>query len=87
MKTKKPKNLDDFIGSGKADQHTSTTGRQKNSMPVSPQEKPKKVTYYIKRPELIRQLKQVGLDTDRDLSDLASEAIEDLVTKYASKTV
>ncbi len=86
MKTKKPKNLDDFIGSGKADQHTSTTGRQKNSIPVSQQEKPKKVTYYIKRPELIKQLKLVGVNTERDLSDLVGEAIEDLVIKYTKIT-
>jgi|TARA_B100001079_G_scaffold92335_1_gene79182 hypothetical protein len=87
METKKPKNvgkdffdlgLSKFIKGAKADQHTSNT--------ASPQVKPKKVTYYINNPELIKKLKQVGLDTDRDLSDLASEAIEDLVTKYTSKT-
>ncbi len=87
MKTKKPKNLDDFIGSGKADQHTSVTARQKDSLPANQQIKPKKVTYYIKKPELIKQLKQIGLDNERDLSDLVSEAIEDLVIKYTSKTV
>jgi hypothetical protein len=88
MKTKKPnpKNLDDFIGSGKADQYTSKTAKRTNGKPVGQQVKPKKVTYYINKPELIKKLKQVGLDTDRDLSDLASEAIEDLVTKYAGKT-
>ena len=86
MKTKKPGNLEDFIGSGKADQHTSKTAKRTNGKTVSPQIKPKKVTYYINKPELIKKLKQVGLDTDRDLSDLASEAIEDLVTKYAGKT-
>ncbi len=86
MKTKKPKSLDDFIGSGKADHHASTTASRHNSKTVSQQIKPKKVTYYIKDPELIKKLKQVGLDNDRDLSDLASEAIEDLVTKYTSKT-
>ncbi len=79
MKTKKPDNMGDFIKGAKADQHTSNT--------ASRQVKPKKVTYYINKPDLIKQLKQVGLDTDRDLSDLASEAIEDLVTKYASKAV
>jgi hypothetical protein len=79
MKTKKPDNLGDFIKGAKADQHASNIATQ--------QVKPKKVTYYINKPELIKQLKQVGLDTDRDLSDLASEAIEDLVTKYTSKTV
>ena len=34
----------------------------------------------------LKKLKQIGLDTDRDLSDLVSEAIEDLATKYTSKT-
>ncbi len=87
MKTKKPKNLDDFIGSGKADRHNSVTARQKDSLPVSQQVKPKKVTYYIKRPELIKQLKHIGLDNERDLSDLVTEAIEDLVIKYTSNTV
>ena len=28
MKSKKPQNLDDFIGSGKADQHTNKTTKQ-----------------------------------------------------------
>ncbi len=86
MKTKKP-DLDDFIGSGKADQHASKTAKQKNSKPTEQQIKPKKVTYYIKNPDIIKRLKQIGLDTERDLSDLASEAIEDLVKKYNSKTV
>lgn len=86
MDTKKPRSVDDFIGSGKADQHTSNTALQKDGLLESQQIKPKKVTYYIKKPELIKQLKQVGLNTDKDLSDLATEAIEDLVTKYASKT-
>ncbi|MCP4977356.1 MAG: hypothetical protein GY931_14470 [Maribacter sp.] len=85
MKTKKP-NLDDFIGSGKADQHTSKTAKLKSSKPTEKQVKPKKVTYYIKNPDIIKRLKQIGLDTERDLSDLASEAIEDLVKKYNSKT-
>ncbi len=85
MKTKKP-NLDDFIGSGKADQHTSKTVKQTSGMPVSQQIKPKKVTYYISPPEIIKKFKQVGLDQDRGLSDLASEALDDLVTKYTSKT-
>lgn len=86
MKTKKPKNLDDFIGSGKADQHTSKTAKRVNSNTTSQQIKPKKATYYINKPELIKKLKQVGLDTERDLSDLVSEAIEDLVNKYTNKT-
>ncbi len=86
MKTEKPKDLDDFIGSGKADQHTSKTAKQKSIKPDGQQMKPKKVTYYIKDPDIIKRLKQIGLDTERDLSDLASEAIEDLVKKYNSKT-
>ncbi len=87
MKTKKPSmdGVDDFISSGKADQHTSLTAKHTTGMPVTQQIKSKKITYYIKKPELIKQLKQIGLDTDRDLSDLTSEAIEDLVHKYASK--
>ncbi len=82
MKTKKPKGLDDFISSGKADQHTSKTAKRTDSKQV----KPKKVTYYIKNPDIIKKLKQIGLDTERNLSDLTSEAIEDLVKKYNSKT-
>ncbi len=86
MKTKKPKDLDDFIGSGKADRHTSKTASRNNGIPTDLQVKPKKVTYYIKNPELIKKLKQIGLDTERDLSDLVTEAIEDLVKKHNSKT-
>ncbi len=85
MQTKKP-NLDDFIGSGKADQHASKTAKQPNNMPANQQVEQKKVTYYISPPEIIKKFKQVGLDTDRGLSDLASEAIKDLVDKYTSKS-
>ncbi len=81
MKTKKPKELDDFIGSGKADQHTSKTVKQTDSKPV----KQKKMTFYIRNPANIKKLKQIGLDTERGISDLANEAIEDLVKKHNSK--
>ncbi len=67
--------------------------RDDASLPASHQasktaaEKPIKATYYIKKPELIKRLKQLGLDQDRDLSNLVTEAIEDLLKKYASEAV
>ena len=45
------------------------------------QSKPLKATYYV-QPLLVRQLKYVGIDTGRDLSDLINEAIYDLLEKY-----
>ena len=40
-----------------------------------------KATYYIQK-ELTKRLKYVAADTDRDLSNLVNEAINDLVNKY-----
>ena len=42
----------------------------------------KKVTYYIKDPALIKKLKLLGVEKERDLSSLVTEAIEDLIKKY-----
>jgi len=62
-------------------QHISKPARQKNSKPTN-QEKIKKVTYYIKKPGLIKRLKLLGVEKERDLSSLVTEAIEDLIKKY-----
>jgi hypothetical protein len=43
---------------------------------------PKKITYYLKNPALEKQLKRLSVETERDLSDLTTEALEDLLKKY-----
>ena len=60
---------------------TSKTVRQKASIPVI-QYAIKKATYYIKKPNLIKELKLLSVEKERDLSDLVTEAIEDLIKKY-----
>ena len=60
---------------------TSKTAKQHTSKPAN-QEKIKKVTYYIKKPELIKRLKLLGVEKEKDLSSLVTEAIEDLLKKY-----
>lgn len=62
-------------------QHNGKTVKHKASKPVK-QVKIKKVTYYIKNPELIKKLKLLGVKKEIDLSSLATEAIEDLLKKY-----
>ena len=62
-------------------QQNSKTEKHKSSKPVN-QEKIKKVTYYIKKPGLIKRLKLLGVEKERDLSSLVTEAIEDLIKKY-----
>jgi len=62
-------------------QHIGKTAKHKTSKPVK-QVKIKKVTYYIKNADLIKQLKILGVKKERDLSSLATEAIEDLLKKY-----
>ena len=42
----------------------------------------KKATYYIKKPALIKELKLLSVEKERDLSDLVTEAIGDLIKKY-----
>ncbi|MBA7491699.1 hypothetical protein ES702_02247 [subsurface metagenome] len=42
----------------------------------------KKATYYIKEPSLIKELKLLSVEKERDLSDLVTEAIRDLIRKY-----
>jgi len=75
-------------GTGKtAKKHTSKpvsqqagkTARQTNSK--TKEEDTKKATYYIDR-KLIKSLKRLGIDTERDLSSLVNEAIGDLIKKY-----
>ena len=39
-----------------------------------------KATYYVD-PALVKRLKIMGVETDRDLSDLVNEAISDLLGK------
>jgi len=41
-----------------------------------------KATYYIKEPSLIKELKLLSVEKERDLSDLVTEAIRDLISKY-----
>lgn len=60
---------------------TSKTVRQKASIPVE-QHTIKKATYYIKKPNLIKELKLLSVERERDLSDLVTEAIGDLIKKY-----
>jgi hypothetical protein len=43
---------------------------------------PKKITYYLKNPALEKPLKRLSVETERDLSDLTTEALEDLLKKY-----
>lgn len=50
---------------------------QKYSKPAT-----KKATYLIE-PGLIKDLKILSAETDRDLSNLVSEAIKDLIEKYS----
>ena len=62
-------------------QQDSKTEKHKTSKSVK-QVKIKKVTYYIKNADLIKKLKILGVKKERDLSSLATEAIEDLLKKY-----
>ena len=43
-----------------------------------------KATYYVD-PALIKRLKILGVEEDRDLSDLVNEAISDLLGKREAK--
>jgi len=62
-------------------QHTSKTVKQQADKPVE-QNKIKKVTYYIKDIALVKKLKLLGVEKERDLSSLVTEAIGDLIKKY-----
>jgi len=66
---------EDISTSKTAKQHTGITARKKTI-------KPAKVTYYIKEPSLIKELKLLSVEKERDLSDLVTEAIRDLIRKY-----
>ena len=72
-----------------ARQQNIKTLKQKTSKPVKQdigkavkQYAIKKATYYIKKPTLIKELKLLSVESERDLSDLVTEAIEDLIKKY-----
>lgn len=58
-------------------QDTRKTARQQAGKTAAT----KKATYYIK-PDLIKRLKFLSIDKERDLSSLVNEAIEDLIKKY-----
>lgn len=60
-------------------QKTVKPARQQAGETVN--KKSKKVTYYVK-PGLIKKLKLLGVEKERDLSSLVSEAIEGLIKKY-----
>lgn len=63
-------------------QHTSKTAKQQTDKPTRQNKVNKKVTYYIKDPALVKKLKLLGVEKERDLSSLVTEAIEDLIKKY-----
>ena len=63
-------------------QHTSKTAKQHTDKPVKQNRVNKKVTYYIKNPALVKKLKLLAIEKERDLSSLVTEAIEDLIKKY-----
>lgn len=56
------------------------TRGEKASKPVS-QQTSKKATFYFD-PELIKKLKYLALETERDQSNLMNEALRDLLVKY-----
>ena len=62
-------------------QQNGKTEKHKTNKPAK-QAKIKKVTYYIKDPALVKKLKLLGVEKERDLSSLVTEAIEDLLKKY-----
>ena len=62
-------------------QHKGITVNHNTSKPVK-QVKIKKVTYYIKNADLIKKMKLLGVEKERDLSSLVTEAIEDLIKNY-----
>lgn len=62
-------------------QITSKTARQDTGKTVK-HSAIKKATYYIKEPSLIKELKLLSVEKERDLSDLVTEAIRDLIRKY-----
>jgi hypothetical protein len=54
----------------------------KKSNKLTRTEKPKKVTFYIKKPKLIKKLKLLALNTETDLSSLATLALEEFINRY-----
>ena len=67
-----------MLGNKKA--YTSNTVRQHTGKPVK--QYTVKATYYIKEPSLIKELKLLSVEKERDLSGLVTEAIRDLIKKY-----
>ncbi|MBA7589333.1 hypothetical protein ES708_31415 [subsurface metagenome] len=63
-------------------QHTSKTVKRQTDKPAKQDKVNKKVTYYIKDPALVKRLKHLAVEREKDLSSLVSEAIEDLIKKY-----
>jgi len=77
--------LDKILPGGQRDQ-AEQTQQPPASKPAGQQDSREaggtiKATYYINK-ELTRRLKHLAADTDRDLSNLVNEAIQDLVIKY-----
>jgi hypothetical protein len=64
-------------------QDTRKTASKKASK-LEKQQASKKATYYIK-PDIIKGLKYLAIDKDKDLSALVNEALEDLIKKYKGK--
>ncbi len=60
---------------------TALSTRKKGVLHQDPSVDKMKATYYLS-PVLIKKLKHISVDLDRDLSDLVSEAITGLVVKY-----
>jgi len=63
-------------------QYASKTVKRQIDKPAKQNKVNKKVTYYIKNPAQIKKLKHLGIEKERDLSSLVTEAIEDLIKKY-----
>jgi hypothetical protein len=69
-------------------EQSSMTASSHDSVPVSQhavnpvdKQKPTKATYYVD-PMLIKSLKFLSVETDKDLSALVNEAIKDLLAKH-----
>ncbi|MBA7556836.1 hypothetical protein ES705_49559 [subsurface metagenome] len=62
-------------------QHTSKTVKRQTDKPAKQNTVNKKATYYI-RDSLVKRLKYLAVEREKDLSSLVSEAIEDLIKKY-----
>jgi hypothetical protein len=71
---------------GGAREAKQKAGKPETQKAIKPSIQPgrRKVTYVIAS-DLVRRLKVLGAETDRELSDLVSEAIEDLIKRKTIK--